>query len=242
MDLIMGFIIFSNEIYDNGNILIKSHNVSLNNLYCLNVRKWYGREYWFHLQATSDNKILLKLFEDKDRILCPFCHNREIVVQKTNLKKAIDVFLLENDCKEDSFKNNQFVWEKCFSPKCANIIELSYQSNTYRCLKCEKMFRLKSSFLFSEKSHYTKRYVSFLKHYDYYYWFQWNGKNIEKMEERWEYFINSKQVSISYSTYYNLIKKSPDIKLFSFSEMLSEENMLSEFRNLLYVLKPIGII
>lgn len=236
-------------------ILIKTNHSSLDNLYCLDVIKWYSRYYYYNrVDSVGGNKIALALLEDKERISCPQCQNREIVIQKSKIKKSVDVFLPEGNIKRDSFKSNCIEREKCFAPDAVGLIDLHYQSNTYRCTKCNTLFRIHPEFLLSEKSHYTKRFASFLKHFDRYYWVGQNSNPINTMKERWEGLIwngkdvpedeatGKKRFDITFATYYNLVMKTSEVKLAEFSENWSDERISCAIRSLPYTLKTIGKI
>ena len=227
--------------------------IAFGQLVLLNIVNWYGRHYYCnYLESAGGNKITLALLENKYSLLCPKCKSRKIVIQKSKIKKSVDLFLPESNIKRYGFKSNCIEREKCFDSDTVGLIDLHYQSNTYRCTNCNTLFRLHPNFLLSEKSHYTKRFVSFLKHFDWYYWVGRNGDPINTMKERWECLIwngkdaledranRPKRFDITYATYYNLVMKTPEVKLVAFSENWSDERISLAIRSLPYILKPIA--
>lgn len=216
-------------------------------IYCFDIQEWYGTQFYiWTVQKRRGGDIKLSLGEYSGDTPCPSCGLYCAVIQKTTIKKATDVFMFEYEY----MKKDRVDAEKCFAPASAGLIELEYQSHTYRCLNCNTLFHKKNNFILSEKSHYTKRYVSFLKHYDHY-WSTINsyGNRINVLTERWNNFRWNGQdepecpserrprFDIKKSTYYYLTAKTQDIEVRRFSRSMNSQKDWATLLELPYVLK-----
>ncbi len=124
------------------------------------IDDFYGKEFFCNrvVPKYKECPSEIHLIHNLDMVRCPYCQSNEKKIQKSNERKVLDLFNLEDSDGEigelDTFDQSLVV------------LKVFYQNNTYRCKNpsCHSLYRVKCSFLSDkEKSPFSKRAISFIR-------------------------------------------------------------------------------
>lgn len=125
------------------------------------LKERYGEQFSVQrISISSDcTSMTLKLSEDRDTVICPYCANRTTTIFRSKNRRAYDIYQLE-DPRITPNEDEDFVFHAPF------VVKVMYQHPLYRCMdpSCKKIFSMPQTFTYSQKSHFTNNFAAFIRH------------------------------------------------------------------------------